>query len=189
MLPPRSATSPGDSSSARAQGATLRAEAEVAPRSSTETFEKPLKGKMDILVAGGPDYQRFIFMAHAQRYGVEDAVEVTDRRDFEIALLNSQKYSQDQPFVVFLGDESWLQVLKKHDFSERPLYLVNVNVTSSNPDAYHRHVFSSVEPKEVESLLLEVLHTWWPAACGDRDRKSLSGVAGATAGYHQGAAP
>ena len=151
----RSSTAPAAWSSALAEAYS----AEVAQRSWTAGAERPsFKGKMDILVAGGEDYERFIFQQHAQALGVQDVVECCNRRDFRAALFNSQGYNQDLPCVVFLGSESWLEDLKKQDHSKRPLYIVNIDARGAkNPEAYHEQVLSSCTRDEVTALLGRVV--------------------------------
>ena len=131
---------------------------EVAPRSWTVEAKQLFRGKLDILVAGGYDYERFIFMAHARALGVQEPVEVSNRRDFRVALFNSQRYNEEQPFVVFLGDETWLDDFKRHDMSTRPPYVVNMSaVDVKNREAFNEHLLSSCTREEVTHLLCRAL--------------------------------
>ena len=166
MLPERSFTDPTSSS-----GGTKSEE--VAPRSSTSSIppEQSFKGKMDIIVAGGPDYQRYIFALHARMLGVHDAIEVDNRVDFKTALMNSQKEDQHRPCVVFLGDETWLEILRRTDQQERPLTVVNVNVDPGREDAYDAHILSSAPRADVADFLNLVLEQW-PARRSRREKKS-----------------
>ncbi|CAE7496358.1 unnamed protein product [Symbiodinium natans] len=140
-----------------------------------------LAGKMDVLVAGGHDYERLIFMMHAQRLGVADAVEATEICDFKMALRNSQKYSQDLPFVVFLGSE-WLHHLEGLDLDERPPVFVNFScVSPSRPDAYDYHILTSSLPEQVSQLLCRVLDVWGTA--GDSQQEHPAEKQGSNAPY------
>ena len=153
-MPARSATDPGVSSSGMATSS-----AEAAPRSRTTGSERPcFRGKVDILVAGGYDYERFIFQQHAQRLGVDDALECCTQQEFRAALFKSQRYNKELPLIVFLGSESWLEDLKKYDLSKRPPFVVNIDARGSrSPHAYHEHILSSCTREEVAALLSRVV--------------------------------
>ncbi|CAE7222636.1 unnamed protein product [Symbiodinium microadriaticum] len=152
--PGRSATDPVVSSSGMATSS-----AEEAPRSRTTGTERPcFRGKVDVLVAGGYDYERFIFQQHAQRLGVDDALECCTQAEFRAALFKSQRYNRALPLIVFLGSESWLEDLKRYDLSKRPPFVVNVNAGGSRvPEAYHEHMLSSCTREEVAALLSRVI--------------------------------
>ena len=142
---------------------------EVAPRSRTTAAKQQFRGKVDVLVAGGFDYERFIFMAHARGLGVEEPVEVSNRRDFRVALFNSQRYNEEQPFVVFLGDETWLDDFKRHDMSTRPPYIVNISaVDVKDRGAFTEHVLSSCTRDEVANLLCRALDARKPEPAAKR---------------------
>ncbi|CAE7305815.1 unnamed protein product [Symbiodinium sp. CCMP2456] len=155
----RSSTNPAASSSGLA--AFGPSSAEIAQRSWTAGAERPsFKGKMDVLVAGGEDYERFIFEQHAQALGVQDVVECCNRRDFCVALFKSQSQNQDLPCVVFLGSESWLEDLTEHDLTKRPPYVVNIDARGAKrPEAYHEQVLSSCTRAEVTALLGRVVES------------------------------
>ena len=129
--------------------------ADAAPRSSTTGTERPcFKGKVDVLVAGGYDYERFIFQQHALRLGVDDALECCTQQDFRAALFKSQRYNKEVPLVVFLGSDLWLEDLKRYDLRKRPPFVVNIDARAAqNPDAYHEHLLSSCTRDEVAALL------------------------------------
>ncbi|CAE7800028.1 unnamed protein product [Symbiodinium microadriaticum] len=158
-MPGRSSTDPAASSSGLAEFAP--SSAEVAQRSWSAGAERPnFKGKMDVLVAGGEDYERFIFQRHAQALGVENVVECCNRRDFRVALFNSQSQNQDLPCVVFLGSESWLEDFTKHDLTKRPPYVVNIDARGAkHPEAYHEQVLSSCTRDEITALLGRVVES------------------------------
>ncbi|CAE7698499.1 unnamed protein product [Symbiodinium sp. CCMP2456] len=123
----------------------------------TTRTDGQLKGKLDIITAGGEDYERFIFLSHARRLGVEGAFEVSNRRDFRMALRNSQAYNQGQPFVVFLGEDAWLEDINRMDLHERPPYVVNMNLNTTSPAEFDAHVVSSCLQDEVAALLCQAI--------------------------------
>ena len=152
-VPGRRASDPTVSSFGVDEAASSSAQA--APRSWTTGSERPcFRGKVDVLVAGGYDYERFIFQQHALRLGVDDALECCTRQDFRAALFKSQRYNKELPFIVFLGSESWLEDLKRYDLSKRPPFVVNIDACgSTSRDTYHEHILSSCTRDEVTALL------------------------------------
>ena len=156
-VPGRSATDPSVSSSGMAEAKSSRAHA--APRSSTTGTERPcFTGKLDIFVAGGYDYERFIFHQHALRLGVDDALECCTQAEFRAALFKSQRCNKELPLVVFLGSDTWVEDLKEYDLSQRPPFVVNIDARAAkNPDAYHEHLLSSCTRDEVAALLSRVV--------------------------------
>ncbi|CAE7752312.1 unnamed protein product [Symbiodinium sp. CCMP2456] len=153
-MPGRSATDPSVSSSGMA-----RSSAEAVPRARTTGSGPPcFGGKVDVLVAGGYDYERFIFQQHAQRLGVDDALECCTQQEFRAALFKSQRCNKELPLIVFLGSESWLEDLKKHDLSKRLPFVVNIDARGwRSPDSYHEHLLSSCTRNEVAALLSRVV--------------------------------
>ncbi|CAE7570985.1 CPK1, partial [Symbiodinium necroappetens] len=121
--------------------------------------ERPcFTGKLDIFVAGGYDYERFIFHQHALRLGVDDALECCTQAEFRAALFKSQRCNKELPLVVFLGSETWVEDLKKYDLSQRPPFVVNIDARAvKNPDAYNEHLLSSCTRDEVAALLSRVV--------------------------------
>ena len=103
MLPAISLADPVDSTSAEGNEG-RKGSAVVAQRSGTEGNQLPnFKGKLDVLVAGGFDYERFIFQAHAQALGVQDAFECWTRRDFRVALFNLTEIQRETALRCLFG--------------------------------------------------------------------------------------
>ena len=66
-----------------------------------------MSARMDVIVAGGEEIHRAVFLSHLQRRGLQDVAEVLELADFLKILNKAQDPSRHRSLVVFLGDEWW----------------------------------------------------------------------------------
>ena len=120
-----------------------------------------MTGKLDVIVTGGADYERFVFLTQVRRMGVTDAAEITELKDFRMALMHTQKYDLHNPVIVFLGDERLIQEISKLDLSKRPPYVVKTFMgPAGDRSPYDAELLCSSGGPGIQGTVRRLVNAW-----------------------------